>query len=184
MTVYTRHQTPPAAADPPGPAGLWMPWYTGLGELCVPCYKPCSLCLNGQAPKQVQIVLAGVTNGTCSDCGDINGTYTLDWVGIISGTCSWKYIPPNAPCGFSPYYFWVVEGPSPIIYLDFWFRDSIDLIHTWRSQHSQSAKPNCMTLDNHELRWWQNTPPNYWTGSVSGGCSSASGSSTCFVTAL
>jgi len=81
MTVYTRHQTPPTPADPPGPAGLWMPWYTGLGEVCIPCPQPilCTLtdACSGSPPAQLKFILSEITNDSCSSCENLNGEYTL-----------------------------------------------------------------------------------------------------------
>jgi hypothetical protein len=63
MTVYTRHQSPPAAADPQGPAGLWMPWYTGLGDVCNPCPIETTLCseaCSGKVPSHIEVDFASV----------------------------------------------------------------------------------------------------------------------------
>ena len=53
---------------------------------------PVTTCANwNPAPAQVRIVVAGFVNGTCSRCGNLNGTHVLDY----NGGCEW--IKSNAP---------------------------------------------------------------------------------------
>lgn len=57
---------------------------------CGGCYSVfpgnCSLC--GTTPSQFQVEISGVYNhGACSDCADLNGTYTLDQV----SSCEWRF---------------------------------------------------------------------------------------------
>lgn len=95
MTIYTRHQTPPTPADPPGPAGLWMPWYTGLGEVCTPCI--CIACL-GNRPSSVNFTVAGVVNFACTDCANLNGTWTANYSSVwppgSEEGCVYQYFDP------------------------------------------------------------------------------------------
>lgn len=121
MTVYTRHQTPPTPADPPGPAGLWMPWYTGLGEVCNPCVGPQTCKGFATAPPgHIQITVEGIVNGTgCSGggCANANGTFVLDFDPVSSGTgktCRYckNYASPTicgSPWGWSMQVVWEVD---------------------------------------------------------------------------
>ena len=45
----------------------------------------CDVCPNGAA-RQFSLPLSGVANGTCSDCNNLNQTFTLDY----AGGCSWS----------------------------------------------------------------------------------------------
>jgi len=57
--------------------------------------SPCVCCDNCTMSEDYEIVLAGITNGTCSSCGDLNATYIVTSV----GTCSHELSDALA-CGF------------------------------------------------------------------------------------
>lgn len=72
------------------PAGLGI----AIGPDC--CEEPsptsgCANCSTGQAPDQLQLVLAGITgSGAGGDCGTIlNGTWVLNRIGI-GEPCQWE----------------------------------------------------------------------------------------------
>lgn len=72
----------------------------GFGNFpgCGPCcgVVKCANCNAGQTMEQVQVVLAGIANGTCSNCGTYNGTFILDRFGG-SGSCCWTVFVPSGP---------------------------------------------------------------------------------------
>jgi hypothetical protein len=98
MTVYTRHQTPPTPADPPGPAGLWMPWYTGLGEVCIPCQaEPGPLGCNPYCTGAYSVnnlILPSIPPSSYCSSSSIPTTIPL----TIQSTapCLWRYMAPTA----------------------------------------------------------------------------------------
>ena len=65
-------------------------------------------CIDGDKPSQFQVVIAGITNDTCSDCDDLNDTYILDFKGLgfentcgtdLGGDCLYEYVFPSTVCG-------------------------------------------------------------------------------------
>jgi len=88
---------------------FWSPEYAilplamaGLGNFpgCDPCCSPelCNLC-NPACSNHMQIVVAGMTNGTCATCTDFNGTFELTITGTPTVTiCIWRYTYPTT-CG-------------------------------------------------------------------------------------
>ena len=47
------------------------------------------------------MVLTGITNGSCSDCATLNGTYILASTLASDVNCLWQYNLPSAICGFN-----------------------------------------------------------------------------------
>ena len=85
----------------PGRRRGWpRPLEYGYGYPC--CCKiecPCSHC-SGATPSEVQAVISGLTNDQCSDCADLNGTYSLtQWA--APNCCTWEYTFPASVCGFT-----------------------------------------------------------------------------------
>jgi hypothetical protein len=57
----------------------------------------CTHCEDDEGPEEFQVVISGLTNsGGCANCGSLNGTYTLTYI----GGCSWRYILPSTICTF------------------------------------------------------------------------------------
>jgi hypothetical protein len=66
----------------------------------------CSDCLNGDTPLEVDVVISGVTNNSCSNCTSLNSTFRLVQVPCLFAHCHWSYIADIAQCATSPdYYF-------------------------------------------------------------------------------
>lgn len=72
-----------------------------------PCGSPyeCETCVALRFPWRVQVDVAGVTNGSCSDCNDLNATYIFDGADLTTPTASLCVIEmpisgvcPNAAC--------------------------------------------------------------------------------------
>jgi hypothetical protein len=69
---------------------------------CPCCGTPCTACTNGTMSQTVQVDVAGITNGTCVDCNDLNATYILS-ISISGGSpCIWGYNFPSAVCFVTP----------------------------------------------------------------------------------
>jgi hypothetical protein len=51
---------------------------------------PCAKCSQGSAPLVVQVALAGITNGTCTTCAALNGTYVLAYKTTAAGYAVWE----------------------------------------------------------------------------------------------
>ena len=62
--------------------------------------SPCGCCSSG-TPTELQVVLTGITNGSCSDCATLNGTYILASTLASDVNCLWQYNLPSAICGFN-----------------------------------------------------------------------------------
>lgn len=79
----------------------WLPVECALGVVPMFLLPSCSCCTSttvscgnncntGTAHSQVQLTVSGITNGTCTDCANLNGTFIMD-VQILGGTCaSWR----------------------------------------------------------------------------------------------
>lgn len=52
------------------PLGLFMPVFASGGP-------PCTNCV-GNTPSQVQLTASGITNGQCTDCNVLNGTFIIN----------------------------------------------------------------------------------------------------------
>lgn len=73
-----------------------LPWPPGFFWLDCPCCGvECSEC-DGPAARTWEITVAGVTNGTCSNCGDYNGTFQLNHNPL--GGCSWFTVFNSSGC--------------------------------------------------------------------------------------
>ena len=66
-----------------------------------PPLEPCSVCNFGTTPREMQVVIAGITlwggpaPQACADCVTLNATYTLAHL----HTCVWLYNFPSPVCG-------------------------------------------------------------------------------------
>ena len=63
---------------------LAMGWYPccGAGE--------CDHC-SDRVPRELSVEISGLTNSNCLDCDDLNGTFTLGYVGQNIGQCRWEF---------------------------------------------------------------------------------------------
>ena len=68
-----------------------VPLALGFVTMCC-CGATCDKC-SGTPPAQYQIVFATITNSSCTDCGECNGTWTVDGPigGVGVGSCFWRY---------------------------------------------------------------------------------------------
>lgn len=67
-----------------------------------PTTIPITTCVNwNPAPRQVQVILAGVTNGSCTNCAVNNRTWILTYV----SACQWNQGGPagSGPCLSTPW---------------------------------------------------------------------------------
>lgn len=48
----------------------------------------CDYCTSGTAPESMQVAINGISNGSCSDCTNLEGTYVVPYVGA-DGACQW-----------------------------------------------------------------------------------------------
>lgn len=82
------------------PPLLWRLHQNEIGALWYPCCGDqgdnCDLCIDSDAPSQVQVVLAGIAEDTCGSCDSLNGTYVLTQQ---ANPCYWRYILPSVICG-------------------------------------------------------------------------------------
>jgi hypothetical protein len=60
--------------------------------------EECTACDGGKAPTEYQVEIAGIVNGTCGDCTDLNDTYVLEWVEQSGAICYWEYVLPAPIC--------------------------------------------------------------------------------------
>lgn len=137
-----------------------------------PCCGLCASCTNGDMPPSIQVVINGLTNGTCSDCDDLNATYILSILQQIpSGTspCIWAYALPVTICGVTSVNLRV--GSSGTGFLSFQIVKSITEIFNWRTD-TEPGRRDCHAWSNYSL------PP------VSGPPVCDYTSSTCLVTKL
>jgi hypothetical protein len=83
------------------------PGYPCCCEVCTDF--PCG----GDLPDQIELTFDGITNDTCSECIDLNGTYILDYCPeCFNGPYEWRYT-ASLPCGGSYCYFWILRlGPG------------------------------------------------------------------------
>lgn len=51
----------------------------------------CIFCTSGTVADELEVTIAGLANGTCSNCGDLNDTYILQSVGEVPAGCCWTY---------------------------------------------------------------------------------------------
>lgn len=68
------------------------------------CIADCDDDETKEMPEQLPVTVSGLADGTCTDCTDLNTTYTLLWDGPNSsinpdGPCSWSAPVPNSGCG-------------------------------------------------------------------------------------
>lgn len=81
---------------------LWVPKPLGFagGYPCC-CGCDCPVC-SGGCPRQMQVSIAGIVNGSCGSCGTFNGTFTCDWSEYALGgsvmRCFWEYLFGSTIC--------------------------------------------------------------------------------------
>lgn len=61
-----------------------MGWFTR----CCEGAEPCSFCSSGTTPEQIQLDISGVTDATCDNCDDIDGSYVLTQT--PADPCVWR----------------------------------------------------------------------------------------------
>jgi hypothetical protein len=69
----------------------------------------CNSCINNKAPATWKLVVSGITNGACSNCLSLNGTYVLTQYSQYN-PCLWQYWPPFSispcpPCCIAVYFY-------------------------------------------------------------------------------
>ena len=80
--------------------GKWKLLPCGGGNCCsVAPSITCTNCSSNTGPGEYKVVLAGVSNGTCSSCGSYDGTYILPFSFEAFGRCEWT-IRITPLCGF------------------------------------------------------------------------------------
>lgn len=72
---------------------LAFAWFAvGASIGCCCASYTCPRCTSS-TPLQIQIDIAGVTNGTCLTCAGLNGTYIVANPVTAAGNCSWQASP-------------------------------------------------------------------------------------------
>lgn len=76
-----------------------LPLVMATANTCADCCgTPCPVCTNGTMPQTIQVDVSGVTNGTCSDCNDLNATYIVAVDSAGASKCTWGYLFPANIC--------------------------------------------------------------------------------------
>jgi hypothetical protein len=68
----------------------------------------CFPCCNLSAPVSLQVVIAGISNESSSDCASANGTWTLPFIEYFNNICEWRLQLP-VTCG-DGYFLRVFKG--------------------------------------------------------------------------
>lgn len=77
---------------------LFMPLAFLLGG-CACCVSPCTYCAT-DAADQVQLVISGVADASCTDCTGWNNTYILDRYTLGGDFCYWE-VAASDGCGWT-----------------------------------------------------------------------------------
>lgn len=122
-----------------------------------PCGNPCEGC-DGPGPIQWQVVIAGFTNNTCSDCNDFNGTFILNFVSEADqGTpctlvdCVWEYEIPGGLCGNPGFPVTALvlhifsNPPGDVRFITVGHRGICQLDTRWQKDYAPD-KPVCLDL--------------------------------------
>jgi hypothetical protein len=77
----------------------------GVGGACGGCRCRRKWCLRRctASPNQYLVVITGITERTCGNCGNLNGTFILDRESENASDntwCSWVYVLPATLCGY------------------------------------------------------------------------------------
>lgn len=107
--------------------GFWEPsLWLGVPlffNACGPCNCAPRLCLScsptSSTPLQIAVVISGMTNDTCSDCGFYNDTFIASQLAAPGNPCFWEYLPDPNFCGTDPLTVNVVAGLSGFIRVAF-----------------------------------------------------------------
>ena len=86
----------------PLPSSRGMPGYPCCCGGCGDGFDCDEFCIDGNAPAQLEVEMIGLTNESCSDCDDLNGTYVLDCEGEATGCsfgCNWWHLLESPACG-------------------------------------------------------------------------------------
>lgn len=97
-------------------AWLCFPWaFFFAGCPCCP-EGDCDACTGGASTSRIQAVIAGITNGTCSDCAaTFNGTFILDVLTIAENFCQIRY-PFTTTCNSSNLFYNAQAELPPFIF--------------------------------------------------------------------
>jgi len=60
----------------------------------------CANCLNSDAPVEIDVTFAGITNDGCDECANLNSTYRLTILPTLS--CGWGYLDNNGLAACDP----------------------------------------------------------------------------------
>ena len=81
----------------PGALGFWPRCCCGEDEEA----EDCEHCSSGRSPLEFSVTIPAITDGSCDECEQYQGTYTVQQ---RSGTaCWWQYTIPGFLCGYYPY---------------------------------------------------------------------------------
>lgn len=134
------------------------------GYPCPPCCPeggecPCSHCA-GSAPNNARcclLVAISVANDVCLNCGDVSGSYDVDWVGEAGDVCLWEgHVcegtgEESPPCGFLKLKVVLYEesgtGPEAGYHLKVTLDGIGDDAIVW-DKNLGADKPNCLTWSN------------------------------------
>jgi hypothetical protein len=130
-----------------------MPWYPHC------CCRYCPHCREGFGPAQWQVVIDGLANSApvdCPECGDLNGTYVLDWAGGLPwyGGVKWEYELPAAVCGVVKLQLLATAwGSFPTLYdaLELQLLDADGNTMMYARTTFPGGPPDCLAADGHAL---------------------------------
>ena len=74
----------------------FLPCESCCDEGCPTC--TCVWCDGGNGPATMLVTFAGITNSGCSDCGDMNTTFVLDW---FNSSCNWRIDISGFACNYT-----------------------------------------------------------------------------------
>ena len=114
------------------------------------CGGKCGGC-SGDIPQEVEVIISGVVNRDCFDCGSLNGTYVLDYSAFIGQealACQWLYEFPSPICGIR---FVVARGISGELWVSFASNDYTDTKNAWQNL---AGPADCSSWNNEPLPYW------------------------------
>ena len=83
------------------------------------CCVSCPVCVPpGGAPSSFEVVIANITNGSCTDCDDLNGTFIADYQGTNGATCYWRYTFPSTTCEVQTLYVTIKASQIDVILMN------------------------------------------------------------------
>ena len=81
------------------------------------CCGECGDHCDGTEPGTLRLTIAAAANDACADCGDINASWDLDFLGVVavgfSTACQYRYVFDPSFCSFYGLFINIFEGAGP-----------------------------------------------------------------------